>query len=271
MNNIFKKFIKRNFINSTVFTIPFLLFSGINHYFNKLKLIFKIAFFSKEISSYNYSLTSYSLNNLIHTIATITKTKFSDCFLYYEEIINNQIIKDIIFSSKIKNYDSRFEFSGRIYSYIIIRLLKPKIIVENGVGIGLNSLLICEAINKNISEGHISKYYGIDINTGCCNLFKLSNYNFAQIFFEDTIQFLSKFDKNIDFYISDGSRSSSYEELEFSVLSNLIDNKSIIVSNKGSFSTELSKLAIKFNRNYITFQENVLNHWYQGSVFCFLY
>jgi hypothetical protein len=122
-----------------------------------------------------------------------------------------------------------------------------------------------------MTEGYFSKFYGIDINKKSGNLINLSNYDFAQIYNEDTIDFLLKFQNNIDFYFSDGSRSSSYEELEFSVLSNLIHEKSLIVSNKGSFSIELSKFALKLNRNFITFQENVLNHWYQGSVFCFLY
>ena len=45
----------------------------------------------------------------------------------------------------------------------------------------------------------------------------------------------------------------------------------IIVSNKSAFSNELSRFAISKSRKFVTFKEDVSNHWYPGTMFGFLY
>jgi predicted O-methyltransferase YrrM len=263
----FKKIIK----NTLIFRATYMIFYGLKFYNKKIYLLFLKSFTSKEITSFNYSLTDINFQNLIKTIATITSSDYTRCQEYYDELYNNQNIVNIIKTSRIDNFDSRIEFSGRILNYIFIRQLKPKLVIENGVEIGVNSLLMCEALKKNIEEGYYGEFIGVDINPNSGVLLKREDYHFAKLIIQDTIKFLSSFDKNIDYYFSDGCRFPDYERKEFKALEKHIHNSTIIVSNKSTFSNELLQFAIYKSRKFITFKEDVQNHWYPGATFGFFY
>lgn len=267
MINFLKNIVKQ----TLVFRAPYMICYGLKFYKHKLYLLVLKSFTSKEITTFNYSLTDINLQYLIQTVATITNSDYSKCRTYYDELIKNQTIESKIKSVKIHNFDSRLEYSGRILNYIVIRQLKPKLVVENGVEIGVNSLLMCEALKKNIEEGFPGEFIGVDINSNCGVLLNIEDYSFAKLVVQDTIKFLMNFDKHIDYYFSDGCRISEYERKEFQALEKLVDNSSIIVSNKCAFSNELSRFAISKSRKFVTFKEDVLNHWYPGTMFGFFY
>ena len=267
MRKYFKILIKRFLI----FRFPFLIIYAFSYYSKAIFYIFYRSIFSKQLSSFNYSLTLNNIDYLIHLIAIITNRKHFEISIYFKELFNNKVLNNSLKPFIENKFNNNFEYNGRIINYLIIRAIKPKIIIENGVERGINALLMCEALNCNIQEGYYGKYIGVDINPDCGILIKNNNYNFATLVIEDTIQFLSKINYDVDFYFSDGDRSIDYEFHEFNALEKHINEHSIIISNKCSFSNSLSNFALKKSRSFITFKEDVLNHWYPGTLFGFFY
>jgi hypothetical protein len=256
----------------SIVTIPYRFCNVLYYYcFPKIVHIFKWSLKSKELHSYTYNLTSFNNEYLIHDISIITNLPYAQVQLYFNEIFfNNKLKKYIIEKIENSEYkyvkDKRVELGNRFLHYCIIRAIKPKIIVENGIEIGFTSIILCEALLKNIKEGFIGKYYGLDINPIAGYLIKNRRYtSIAEILIGDSLKSLSTFEKNIDYYFSDGERTYKYEKVEFELLKTKVNINGIVVSNKLQISNCTSIFAKEMNRRHIYFREDPFNHWYPGS------
>ena len=234
------------------------------------KNIFKFGLYSKEISSFTYNLSSFNELYLIHAVAIATNKDSDEIEKYFNEIKNDSVLKKYIFEkiskSKLNSFkDIRCDFGSRVAWYAFVRAIKARVVVENGIEIGYTSILLCRAIQKNIEEGFEGVYYGFDINENAGYLVKDSFFNSIPSFhYGDAIDSILKFNKKIDFYFSDGARTPEYEYKEFNSLLNLLNERSIIASNKMTFSSELANFSQVNKRRFIYFKEEP-DHWYPGS------
>ena len=233
---------------------------------------FKGALASRETSTLTYRLTPENENYLIFLVATVTGKDIATISGYFDEIKMNTEIRDFVINkiagSPYRNKkDLRCDFGSRIAWYAIIRANKSKVVVENGIEMGLTALALCSAIARNREEGFEGEYYGLDINPDAGYLLTGSSFtSFAKLIINDSINSLTQFEnKPIDFYFSDGLRTYDYEKKEFSVLIEKIGTQAVIVTNKANFSSALAEMAKMKNRQFAYFQEQPLNHWYQGS------
>lgn len=245
----------------------YLLYLGLKSV--NFKHIFRIAFQAKELGSFTYELNTYNINILLHTLCTITGLKFEEIKDYYDELLENTRVKHSLLPY-FERIGKPIEHNGRIMCYILIRALKSKRVVENGVEIGITSVLMIEAIRKNIEEGYPGEYIGIDINENSGVLLKEDKSTWKNFVYIDTIVALEKL-VEIDFYFSDGCRYEKYEHLEFNSLKTKLTSNAIVISNKQSFSKSLSFLSIIKDKKYISFKEEPKNHWYSGTYFGILY
>ena len=233
--------------------------------------IIKWSFKSRETSTYTYLLSSLNTKYLIQTVSVVTKKTYSEIEGYFNEILSNEELRSYVVNKvKASNVrykkDLRFDLASRIGWYAIIRANKSKVVVENGVELGYSAVVLCEAILKNISEGYPGRYYGLDINGNAGYFIKDDRYiSIAKIIVGDALDSLSHFSESIDFYFSDGYRTFDYEQKEFEVLSKNTSLHPVIVTNKLKFSDALSDFSVIHRKQFITFQEDPLNHWYPGS------
>lgn len=233
---------------------------------------FKGALTSRETSTLTYELTSENESYLIFLVAEVTGKDIAIITGYFDEIKKNSKLCDFVIN-KIKGSpyrnkkDLRCDFGSRIAWYAIIRANKSKVVVENGVEMGLTALALCSAIAKNREEGFEGEYYGLDINPDAAYLLTNSPFaSFAKLIINDSIDSLSRFEnKPIDFYFSDGLRTYDYEKKEFAVLIDKANEQAVIVTNKANFSSALAEMALAKKKKFTYFQEQPLNHWYQGS------
>lgn len=226
---------------------------------------------SKEDSTFTYTLEAKNQQYLIHIIALITDKSFKQIETYIHEILDNEALKfEIIQNIQTSAYhsikDSRADYASRIAWYAWVRCQKPKIIVENGVEMGLTAVALCEALLRNKAEGHQGQYIGLDINPLAGVLIKHEKYHsVAEMRYQDTIEVLSQFTDTIDFYFSDGVRSADYESREFSILFERLSSNGVVVSNKMEISDQLCQFATTFGKKFIYFKEKPEHHWYPGS------
>jgi len=247
-------FIKVILRNVKLLRFLYLVIKALGYYKKSLVLILKKSWDSNELSTFTYSITNNNIKYLAHTLSSITDSNFSLVNGYIDEVLTNE---------KLKSYC----LNGRIMNYVLIRLYKPSVVVENGIFIGFNSLIMCEAIKLNIEEGFDCEFIGLDIDKNAGELIRCENYAFAKIVNSDTIDFLNNNLRPIDFYFSDGDRRREYEVVEFETLKKSLNKKSFIISNKLAFSDALADFSSSQGRKFITYREEVLDHWYPGTLF----
>ena len=208
-------------------------------YFNKKYLqIIKWMFTSKEDTNFTYDLEDKNLNELYKLLESIFDKNFAD---------------------------SHIMFSRRIGWYIIVRIIKPKIIVETGVDKGLGSVILAEALIKNKSEGFHGKYYGTDINLNAGYLFDDIYSEMGEILYGDSIKSLSNLNENIDLFINDSDHSAEYEKNEYLTIINKLNTNSVILGDNSHSTDELLNFSIINKRNFVLFKEKPKNHWYPGA------
>lgn len=245
--------------------------NGLKYYSPKAAQVLRLSLKSRELGTFTYKLTSINQEFLLQNVSIITRLPYAQIKTFCDEITNNERLIDYakkkIHNSQFRTIkDERCDFGSRIAYYCIVRALKLKTVVENGVELGYTGLILCEALLKNKEEGYPGDYYGFDIDPSAGLLINEPPYSeTGRIITGESLDTLKAFSLPIDFYFSDGGRTPEYEKNEFNVLQEKIAKNSIVVSNKLGFSDALSQLSIKLNRNHIYFREEPLNHWYPGS------
>ena len=239
-------------------------------YFNyKYIQIFKWLLNSKEESNFTYNLDKTNIEYLAHTLAIITDCSFEKIIKYIEEPISNKELEKYILE-KIKTSaneytDNRIQFGRRLGWYALVRILKPKIIIETGVDKGLGSVLLCSALKKNEEEGSVGKYIGTDINESAGFLLDEEYKKFGKIIYGDSIESLKNINEEIDIFINDSDHSDSYEEREYETIINKMSNNGIIIADNAHVTDILSKFSVLHNRKFIFFKEIPEKHWYPGA------
>ncbi len=238
---------------------------------------FRIALTSREIHTFTYKLRRENRYHLGLLVAKITGEDIDTIFGYFNEIEqNSEICKSVV--SKIKKStfrykkDYRCDFACRVAFYAIIRALKSKVVVENGMELGFSSVVFCSAIAKNREEGFEGEYYGFDINPDAGLLIKDPQFEpFAHLMIGDGMESLATIDKPIDFYFSDGYRTYEYEKKEFDLLFPKLSDQAVVATNKAIFSTALAELALREKKQFSFFLEQPTNHFYHVWGLGFMY
>jgi len=240
--------------------------------FRYSKNVFRHAIKSKETATFTYNLTPENESYLMNLTAAITKSDIKTVEQYFNELKSNNQLRETILLNigkstfKMKK-DKRCDYGSKLCFYSIIRILKPKIVLENGVEIGFTSIVLSEAIRKNREEGYEGKFIGLDINNDAGYLINATPVykGFSEIKFGDAIKSLKSLQNKVDFYFSDGLRTYEYEQKEFSCLQKILSENSIVVTNKATFSKALYELSLETHRKFSFFKEHPLKHWYEGA------
>lgn len=262
-----KKYLKR----IPLFTIPFKLYHGFKYYSPKISSVIKWSLKSRELGTFTYALTDNNVEYLLQSVSIITALPYEKVAAYYNELNNDEELKSyVIDKTNQSEYrhikDLRCDFGSRMAYYCIIRAIKPKSVVENGVELGYTAVVLCAALLKNREEGFPGKYYGFDFDPEAGLLIKDERFNgIAHIIEGESLNSLTVFEEPIDFYFSDGERSLEYESREFGLLKVKMSKPGILVSNKLHLSNAASRFATQTGKKLIYFREDPLDHWFPGS------
>ena len=249
------------------------LYDGIiaTNYFNrKYWQILKWCFNSKENTNYTYDLTTKNQDELVKTLESIFNIDYLKLKKYLNELLDDKdLISHIIYKTKNSNFksfaDLEVKYGRRIGWYIIVRALKPRIVVETGVDKGLGSVILSSAIIRNIKENFEGKYFGTDINPGAGYLFSDKYAEVGEILYGDSIESLEKFNHRIDLFINDSDHSAIYEANEYETIKDKLSETGIILGDNSHSTSSLLNFSIKNNREFLLFKEEPKNHWYPGA------
>ncbi len=241
---------------------------GFSYFRDSLAKFFIWVFKDSEDSNFYYDLKSRNEEYLVSLIANITGETPPAVQRYVDEIKMNQELKLRIKSALAETdypADIDIRFGRRVGWYALIRILKPKLVIETGVDHGIGLSVICEALKLNRSEGFRGKYIGTDIDPLAGKLASPEYGDFAQIIYGDSIASLSNLTETIDLFINDSDHSAEYELSEYQTIIEKLSDRAVILGDNSHVTNKLLNFSNQNNRQFYFFKEEPLNHWYPGA------
>jgi predicted O-methyltransferase YrrM len=250
--------------------IPRRAIFGGRYVFSSVPMWAKWIFASREESNFTYDLTEGNLLYLAHILAIATGTDPADAARYIEELRTDQMLADYLLehmrSSEFRSVsDERIGYSRRVGWYALVRLLKPRVVIETGVDKGLGAAVLCAALRRNIAEGHPGKYYGTDIVPTAGWLLKPPYSDIGQILVGDSIESLNALTEEVDLFINDSDHSADYEAREYETILPKMSPRGVILGDNSHVTPKLAEFSLRHGRAFAFFKEEPLHHWYPGG------
>jgi predicted O-methyltransferase YrrM len=252
-------------------------FKYATHYYNAhYKNILKWTIESNEDTNYTYDLTDRNILYLANVLSVITQQPLDEVLKFISELRENEALKKFVIEMVQKSKfahraDNRCDFGRRLGWYALVRITKPKLVVETGVDKGLGSVVLCEALRRNELEGYPGRYIGTDINPNAGYLLTGDFKIYGQILYGDSIESLNKLADPIDVFINDSDHSADYEYREYKAIEKNLTSKSIILGDNSHCTDKLAVFSREKNRKFLFFKEEPRNHWYPGAGIGFSY
>lgn len=225
---------------------------------------------SREHTNLTYDLTEQSRGNIAATIAVVAGVSVERVFSLFEELENDAAlqrhIRDVTLASPHRIVsDLPARYGRRLGWYALVRLLKPKIVMETGVDKGMGSCLLAAALMRNSTEGYPGYYYGTDINPYAGFLLTGDYAKFGEILYGDSIESIGAFEQKIDLFINDSDHSSEYEYKEYVEVQEKLAPGAIILGDNCDLTDKLRQFARETGRQFIIVSEQPVNHWAPGG------
>ena len=239
-----------------------------SYYKKPLKSILKWAVADTENHNFLYPLTSLNMQYLLHFLSNTFGVSNATVQVYLDEILNDEILtKNLLKRMRLNRSpkDTFPYFGRRIGWYVIVRILKPKVIFESGVFEGLGAIALISALKRNTIEGFPGNYIGTDIALGSGGLLSNQDLKFGKIIINDTSVVINELNEEIDLFISDGDHSSEFEWNELNAVINKLSKKSCVLSDNSHTSGVLAEWSVRNGRKFYFFKEEPEGHWYPGA------
>lgn len=233
-----------------------------------LAIIFSWASKNTEDSNFYYEITDRNKGHLVEFLAIVLGEERQRIEEYMLEAESSEYLlrvseKYIKTHQEVK--DSELYFGRRLGWYVVTRVMKPKLVLETGVHQGLGALAICCALKKNEEEGFPGQYVGTDIDERAGVFIEELGFDFARIFYGDSIESINSIDEVVDLYISDSNHTSDYEASELIAVSKKMEPSSVVISDNAHATDVLLDWSTENQRKFAFFREAPKNHWYLGA------
>lgn len=250
--------------------IPVRLASGLRYASGDIGRVFAWSMRSREDTNFTYALTRTNLDHLAHMVAVVSGRDILDCKRYIAEAIADRALRQHIVDATSSNAfqghsDPEPLFARRLGWYALVRISRPKLVVETGVDKGLGSVLLCSALLRNAEEGFPGEYRGTDINPEAGWLLSARYATVGRILYGDSIESLNQLVGAIDLFINDSDHSAEYEAREYEAIAGKLSPHAIVLSDNAHVSDALERFSEQHMRAFLYFQEEPENHWYRGA------
>ncbi len=225
------------------FFLPLRIAHLLRHHYQLAKLGLRWLWRSREITNFTYTSTRYAQWALAAHASAVTGISLAAARRYAEELLNNQELADYVaarhaVSERRGITNASFSPGHRLLNYILVRALKPKLVVEAGVESGLGAIIICAALARNEQEGVNGSFIGIEGNPAqSCSLFVHYPGGRGTIMRGDAADMLAEMSGGIDLYFHETGPSRADTERQLAALGPRLTDRGVVqtISSQMSF------------------------------------
>lgn len=222
---------------------------------------------SREYTNHTYDLTESNRRQLANWISVLTGEKLTTVLDYFSELENNTTLLKIYSDARNSGGRGLFlnrspGFGRRLGWYALVRIIKPRVVVETGTDKGLGALVLWSALEKN-NRGVL---FTIDVNPEAG--FLLENIQSPRLnrLLGDSIQEIGRgVIPSPDFFIHDSLHTYAHEKGELEAISRILATGSILISDNSFSCAALEDFASESGMLFEFFKDEPLDHWYRGG------
>jgi predicted O-methyltransferase YrrM len=224
---------------------------------------------SREVTNFTYDLTPRNLEQLAAFLAQATGADLARVEqlmreLSEDEALHAHVRRSVLASPDLPHSDASPRYARRIGWYVLVRILKPRLVVETGVDKGLGACVLCAALLRNTAEGAPGRYVGIDVNAQAGWLLQEPWSRVGSVRHADSLEELARLDC-IDLLIHDSDHSIEHEQREYALALPRLSEGALVLSDNAHESDALWRFAADTKRRYLYFAEQPRDHWYKGA------
>ena len=145
--------------------------------------------------------------------------------------------------------------------YVLVRSLKPKVVVEAGVDKGLGSVIMAAALLRNAQDGRPGKIIGLDVKPDAGFLLGPPYDAVVELRIGDAIAAIRNVEETVDLFLQDiapGLEEALLEAVEPHLGAHGV---ALSVWHSGA----MMRFAESTHRRFAVFVEETRNHWYPGA------
>jgi predicted O-methyltransferase YrrM len=241
--------------------------SGELHQFRK---IIRWTIKSRETTNFSYDLSDRNKQYLAWFVSVVTHSDKNQVLRYFSELENDSELRNhvrIITATAKSGWKSDCEprFGRRLGWYAIVRINRPRVVVESGTDKGLGSIAIAAALRRNAEEGSPGHLYTVDINPRAGQLIRGPYSAWITFVNNDSVAALRHFAQAIDVFINDSDHSEEYEALEYETINRMLSPNGLVIGDNADSTERLAEFAEHSNRRFLFFREEPTEHWYPGG------
>lgn len=238
------------------------------YYQRPLELIDTWSQLDTELSNFNYELSALNRTHLAGFVSVVTKANPQEVESVFRELDGDDALREHLANSASgleHPRDTRVAYGRRLGWYAIIRLKKPRVVIETGVDEGTGSCVLCAALMRNAAEGHPGRYYGTEIRGDAGKLLADPYSKFGEVIHGDSITTLRAFEPGVDVFINDSDHSGEYEYREYQTIKTKLSPGAIVLGDNSHVTDSLYRFACETGRAFLFFRETPKDHWYPGA------
>lgn len=232
-------------------------------------------FRSREIVNFTYETTRLNQLLLCNVVALIADRAIDEVVQFLDELGEDRELHEYVREAWSRSEskwmsDEQFRPGKRLAYYLLVRALKPGMVVEAGVDHGFGAMLIAAALRRNRDEGFDGNYQGIEFSARKrCHLFDGYPRRVGEIVRGDSTQVLGLSATPIDLFIHDTIREPNHIRDELQALKSRIHERSVIVSAWPT--AEFTDFARNDGWTVLTHQDDVIHGWPPGTRLAFVF
>ncbi len=222
---------------------------------------------SREFTNYSYEYSPRNREFLAQTLAVVTSRRAVDVRCYLVEAQENRALRDQLAECRRTSHymhvtDDTLRLGRQLAWYALVRLLRPRNVVETGVGYGLSAALVSEALLQNADEGAPGWYVGVDLDPAAGFLLGSRHASVARLVQGDSLAMLRQLPDKVDLFISDSHVSAQFEYDECQAVVSRLAPGAVVAT---TVSELLPRFAEETGRRCVVFREEPVDHWFPGA------
>ena len=247
--------------------LPYRLWFALSYYRAVPGQILRFLLHSHEYTNVTYDLEAKNRSYLAAFVAAVGRVDREAALAAFEELegdpeLRNHIRAAVATSPLGRLADGEARYAGRIAWYALVRLTKPRFVVEIGVDKGLGSCVIAAALRRNRAEGQPGTLLGLDINPRAGFLLNGAYATDASVRLCSANRLELPEEARIDILINDSAAGAENEWSEYRHLERWLAPEALILGRNCHSSDALYRYAGATGRLFLAFMERPRDSWY---------
>lgn len=220
---------------------------------------------SKEYTNLTYDISEISKKYLVTFIANVFERTPEEIHGYIREVEEDTELREY-FNSRVPTTTDRYfadlplKYGRRIGWYALVRMLKPRLVIESGIDRGMGTCILAAAILRNTQEGREGKVIGLDINPYAGAYIGGIYQTVIETVYRDSLEYLRSMNHEVDLFIHDSDHSWEHEMGEYESVKGKLTPDGVLVSDNAQASDCLHEFACRNAMRFWYWQEEVLDH-----------